>query len=1090
MQADEIVGFRLSPQQRRLWASQNDPHFCVQASLVLAGDLQPTLLREAVHAVVTRHEILRTSFCCLPEFAFPLQVINEGAEAFWESIDLGSLDEVAQARAIEERLEQEQSFRPDLAAGSLLRVSLLRLAPQKHLFLISLPALCADARTLKNLAMEIARCYAGAELPEAPMQYADFSEWQNELLESDETRIGREYWRNYGTQLHDSALLATKLPFEKKPFRHGSSGPQAESPLTVEAFSTSSIRFSLSPEITAKLDTLVEECNSSDRGALLACWQILLWRLTGQLDFVVATSFDGRKYEELEGALGLIEKYLPIAAHLDAELTLAGLLERVEASAREAGKWQESFSWDHILDASQKQNVLPFGFSCEEQPATLRADDLSFSIYRVSSSSERFNIQLSCLRDERSASAELQYNPNVISSVDAEAVASLFRVLLANALDQPRLPIGRLNLLSDEEARELVVELNDTQTPFDTRQTIHELFAEMAAATPEATALICEQSQLSYAELNERANQLAHLLIAQGAGPESIVALCLERSELSIIAMLAVLKAGAAYLPLDPAQPAERLNGMVADSRAAILLSTQNLTSLFASLPIQQICLDREAAQIAIQSKLNPHTKVRPENLAYVIYTSGSTGRPKGVAIEHRQLLNYVWAIAPRLDVSAPASYASVSTLAADLGNTAIFPALAQGDCLHLIAQECAASPGQLAAYGRQHRVDCLKLVPSHLAALLSDSGAASLLPRQRLVLGGETASWELVNKVRQLAPECRVLNHYGPTETTVGVLTYEVDAASSSGPSLPLGRPLANVLAYVLDAELAPVPIGVTGELFIGGASVGRGYVGQAAQTAERFLPDPYNTQAGQRMYRTGDLVRYNRAGEIEFLGRLDEQVKLRGYRIELGELEAVLRGHAGVREAVVVALEVRSGEKQLVAYVVGEVSLQELQDYMRKQLPEYMIPARYVQLPKIPLTANGKVDRRQLPELKKEEREFVAPSTETEALVADIWRAVLGVERVGASDNFFELGGHSLLLIQVISKAREVFQVELPVRGLFDAPTVVGLAHLIERLQSDQEESGQAEILALLAELSEEELGIELNKKLNNGMNGMDIR
>jgi amino acid adenylation domain-containing protein len=1090
MQADELVGFRLSPQQRRLWASQNDPYVRVHTSLLLAGDLQPALLREAVHAVVARHEILRTSFCCLPEFTFPLQVINESAEPFWESIDLGSLDEIAQARAIEEHFEQEQLFRPNPAAGSLLRFSLLKLAPQEHLCLIGLPALCADARTLKNLAMEIARCYAGAAVPEASMQYADFSEWQNELLEADETRTGREYWRNYGTQLHDSALFATSLPFEKKPFPHGFAGPQAGSPLAVEAFSTASIRFSVSPEITTKLDTLVRACNSSTRGVLLACWQILLWRLTGQRNFIVGTCFDGRKYEELAGALGLIEKYLPIAAHLDAELTLAGLLEQVETSTREAGKWQEAFSWDHLLDASQKQNSLPLGFSCEEQPAQLAANGLSFSIYRVSSSSERFSIQLSCVPAEESITAELRYDPNVLLSADAEAIASVFRVLLANALDQPRLPIGRLNLLSDEEARQLVAKWNDTQTVFDTEQNIHELFAERAAAAPGATALICAQSQLSYAELNERANQLAHLLIAQSARQESIVAFCLERSELSIIAILAVLKAGAAYLPLDPALPAERLNFMVADSRAAILLSTQNFTPLFASLPIPLICLDSESALIANQSKLNPDTKVRPENLAYVIYTSGSTGRPKGVAIEHRQVLNYVRAIAPRLDMSGPASYASVSTLAADLGNTAIFPALAQGGCLHLIAQECAASPAQLAAYGRLHRVDCLKLVPSHLSALLSDSGAAALLPRQRLVLGGEAASWELVNKVRQLAPECRVLNHYGPTETTVGVLTCEVEAASSGGPSVPLGRPLANVRAYVLDAELAPVPIGVTGELFIGGASVGRGYVGQPAQTAERFLPDPYSAQAGQRMYRTGDLVRYNRAGEIEFLGRLDEQVKVRGYRIELGEVEAVLRGHAGVREAVVVANEVRSGEKQLVAYVVGAASLHELQAYVRQQLPEYMVPARYLQLPRIPLTPNGKVDRRQLPEPKQEAREFVAPGTETQALVADIWRGVLGVERVGATDNFFELGGHSLLLIQVMSRARELFQVELPVRSLFDAPTVVGLAQLIERLQSEQEQTAQAEILALLAELSEEELGVELNKKLNNGMNGMDMR
>jgi Condensation domain len=371
MQADEIVGFRLSPQQRRLWSSQNDPYFRVQASVLIAGDLQPTLLRKAVHAVVARHEILRTSFCCLPEFTFPLQVINETAEPCWESIDLSGLDEIDQARAIEEHFEQELSFRPDLSAGSLLRLSLLRLAAQKHLFLIGLPALCADARTLKNIAVEISRCYSVVDLPETPMQYADFSEWQNELLEADETRVGREYWRNYGTQLRDSPLLAGSLPFEKKPFLNSSGGHKSGNPTELEATSTASVRFSLSPEITKKVDSLVREGNSSASGVLLGCWQILLWRLTGQRDFIVGTCFDGRKYEELEGALGLIEKYLPITAHLEADQTLARLLEQIETSTRDAGKWQEAFSWDHVLDVSQTQSVLPFGFSCEEHPAKL-----------------------------------------------------------------------------------------------------------------------------------------------------------------------------------------------------------------------------------------------------------------------------------------------------------------------------------------------------------------------------------------------------------------------------------------------------------------------------------------------------------------------------------------------------------------------------------------------------------------------------------------------------------------------------------------------------------------------------------------------
>jgi amino acid adenylation domain-containing protein len=664
-----------------------------------------------------------------------------------------------------------------------------------------------------------------------------------------------------------------------------------------------------------------------------------------------------------------------------------------------------------------------------------------------------------------------------------EAVARYFTTLLNNALDQPEIPIGRLSLLTDREALELIGAGPEGAEQWTGVAGVHELFAERVAEHEQQAALVCGEESLSYGELNRRANQLAHLLRKQGAGPEKIVAICVERSALAIIAMLGVLKTGAAYLPLDVSQPAERLRYMVSDSGAELLVSTKELASQFTGLGLQQVCLDQEAERLQQQPESNPEVQVRGANLAYVIYTSGSTGQPKGVGIEHRQLRNYVGAMRERLGVKWPASLGSVTTLAADLGHTAVFPALAWGGCLHLVTQECAGSASELAAYMERHEVDCLKLVPSHLAALLSGGGGAQLLPRRRLVLGGEAASWELIRQVQELAPECRVLNHYGPTETTVGVLTCELsEEASGEERTVPLGRPLAHVRAYVLDGELAPVPVGVRGELYIGGAGVGRGYMGQAAQTAERFVPDPYAREAGSRMYRTGDVVSYERSGLLEFHGRVDEQVKVRGYRIELGEVAAALQEHEQVREAVVVAREVRSGEQQLVAYVAGEASSAALQEHLRRRLPEYMVPGVYVAVEQLPLTANGKVDRRRLPEVElTSSARSEAPGSETEELVAGIWREVLGVDRVGAQDNFFALGGHSLLLIQVTSKTRAFFQIDLPVRSLFDAPTVATQAKLIERLKVEQEETEHAQVLELLAQLSEDELDAELSKRLN---------
>ncbi|HEY9709241.1 MAG TPA: amino acid adenylation domain-containing protein, partial [Oculatellaceae cyanobacterium] len=588
------------------------------------------------------------------------------------------------------------------------------------------------------------------------------------------------------------------------------------------------------------------------------------------------------------------------------------------------------------------------------------------------------------------------------------------------------------------------------------------------AKTPEQIAVVFEDQQLTYAQLNSRANQLAHHLQALGVGGETIVALCVDRSLEMVVGLLGILKAGGAYLPLDPILPNDRLAFMVKDAGASVILTQKHLAQRLSQQSISIVCLDTNWEEIARQPEENPPTDVTPENLVYVIYTSGSTGKPKGVAIEHRQLLNYLQGILARLDLPVGSSFATVSTIAADLGNTAIFPALCTGGCLHVISQERATNPEALAQYCEYHAIDCLKIVPSHLNALLSAAHPDKIMPRKRLILGGEALSWQLVEKIQEYSPDCQIVNHYGPTETTVGVLTYLIpsEAIGHQSETVPLGCAIANTQVYILDHHLRPVPIGVPGELYIGGESLARGYLNQPELTNERFIRNPFSIQEkaedgrqkaegsvqnpqSSRLYKTGDLGRYLPNGNIEFLGRIDHQVKIHGFRIELCEIESVLSQHSAIREAIVLAREDEPDKKRLVAYIVpngqSEFSVSDLRNFLKETLPEYMIPSAFVRLKALPLTPNGKLDRQALPapdSVKPElEGRFVAPRTPVEETIARSWTQVLGRDKVGIYDNFFELGGDSISSIQIVARLNQA-GLQLTPKQMFEYPTVAGLA------------------------------------------------
>jgi amino acid adenylation domain-containing protein len=1042
-QIQSIAGSPLSSQQEHLWRlTQLDDtyHSRAQSAILIEGALDKAALQHAVENIVARHEILRTAFVHPDELVVPLQVVTDSSAPAWGEIS-------ARRESIDDLLEEEWR-----QADEALRVCLVELDANEHVLIATLPALCADERSLSIIYEELIDSYASSTVdhPREILQYADYAAWQNELPAED-------------VQLISGDISGVSLPFE---------GHTSDS--------RTKFSFSFDSDETKLIDDLARRLEVSPSVVLLASWQTLLWRLTGEADVVVGREFDGRNFSELEGAVGLFARYLPIRAELEGRTRFSEQVTRLQHVVQETNERQQYFTFDAAM--------LPtwsYGFSFHELPPPHAAADVNFSVIQQRASFERFRVGLFCHVASNALAVEFRYAPRVFDEQSMQRLTSSFRVLMRSAVTNPDATINSYPLLGEEDRQRLLIDFNQSTSPAVTDdKCFHEIFAEQAALTPDNDALVYEDRRLTYAELNERANQLAHRLRKLGVGPESLVALLLARSPEMVVGMLGVLKAGGAYAPLDIAQPKERLSLMLQSAHPVAVVTQSDFVDLVQEWPV--VNLDTESQDLNAESPENPASNTTASNLMYVIYTSGSSGVPKGVAVEHRQLINYLHGVQEKLNLPAGASYAMVSTFAADLGNTAIFPALASGGTLHIMAQERISDPEAVATYFDEHQIDCLKIVPGHLAALLSSSEPARVLPRRLLVVGGEASPREGAIQLQELKPELRILNHYGPTETTVGVLTWELTPNEESTNTLPLGRPLRNTRAYVLDANLLPVPVGVPGELYVGGANVTRGYLNQPDLTAEKFIPDPFSAEPGERLYQTGDMVRFISEEAIEFLGRKDQQIKIRGYRIEPGEIESQLELHPEVREAIVIPREYSPIEKRLVAYVaVAAPSLQvsDLRSHLAERLPEYMVPSSFVLLTALPRTPNGKIDRQALPApAETEDTElFVAPRTPVEEALCRIWSQLLGVEQIGVNNSFFELGGHSLMAMQLLSRLRGIFQLELPLRVVFEAPTIAKLA---EVLVSYEVTPGQVERIAAITVELETMSSEAVNEKLREVM------
>ncbi|WP_223644877.1 non-ribosomal peptide synthetase [Corallococcus sp. EGB] len=1025
----------LSFAQQRLWfIDQLQPGtslYNVPMAVRLEGPLDVALLERALREVVRRHEVLRTTF--REDASGPVQVVSPEPVLTLERKDVsGSPPEEAW------RLAREAAAQPfDLAKGPLLRAQLLTSSPTEHLLVVVVHHIVSDGWSMTLLVREVALAYGAlargqaVPLPPLAVQYADFAVWQREWLQGPRLEKQLDYWKRQLAGVPSALELPTDFP---RPATRDGRGARHD--------------VLLPRELTDSLKALAQQEGASLYMALLTGWQVLMARYSGQDDVTVGSPMAGRTRGEVEGLIGLFVNAQVLRTRVTGSSSFRTLLRQVRETVLAAQEHQE-LPIERLVEELKPERIpgrTPFFQVMLTYQASFRAsssiEGVKMEALELDTFAAKFDLTLQVLESDAGLKGYLEYTTDIFTPSTAARMAEHLRVLLEEAVMQPDAQVSSLQLLAGEEREQVLVEWNATRAPFPEACT-HSLFEAQVHRAPDTVAAVFEGTQLTYAQLDARANQLAHALRRRGVGPEVRVALSVERSLDIVIGLLGILKAGGAWVPVDPLLPRERLSFMLEDSAAQVLVTQQALVDRFPeALHARALCLDTERESLAKEPADAPVSGVTPANLAYLLYTSGSTGTPKGTAVQHRSVANLVTHEAVAYGIGPGSRVLQFASLSFDLSVEEIFTTLCNGATLVLAPLEKLMPGAPLPVLLREQELSVVSLTPAALAATSPEG-----LPKVRTVIsGGEALPADVVAR---WAPGRRLLNTYGPTEATV-IATFGEVVADGNVPSI--GKPLANVRVYVLDPHGQPVPVGVRGELHIGGVGVARGYAGRPGLTAERFIPDPFSSTPGERLYRTGDVVRWRADGQLDFVGRIDAQVKVRGFRIELGEVENALRSAPAVKDAVVIAREDSPGDKRLVAYVVGDaLDVTALRSHLKQHLPEYMVPAAFVSLETLPLTANGKVDRKALPapdaSMLRASNAYEAPSTPLEEKLAALWSEVLRVPTVGRTDNFFELGGHSLLATQLVARVRAAFNVELPLRALFEAPTIAVLAGRLQQ-------------------------------------------
>jgi amino acid adenylation domain-containing protein len=1012
----------LSFGQQRLWfldqLREDGAAYNISGGVRLTGPLDAAILDRAFRGVVARHESLRTTF--------PEGKVRVGAAVDSPIVETRDVEpESVRGIAIE---EAQRRF--DLATGPLLRVLLLRLSAVSHVLLVTMHHIVSDGWSLGVLIRETIALYdaesAGkpSPLPPLALQYADFAHWQREWFQG----VAREKQLSFWQEQLAGAPQILNLPTDR---------PRPP----VQRFAGGAHTVHIPQSLVARVATLGAQNGATLFMTTLAAFAVLLSRYSAQDDLLIGSPVANRTRSEVEPLIGLFVNTVVLRASLKGNPPFTEFLRRIRQTALGAFSHQDT-PFDLLVEKLQPARNLShsplFQVMFVLQNAHSMAPDgelssLAMTPLEPEQGTAKFDLTLFLEEAAGRLKATWEYSTSLFEHETIARMATHFECLLESIVADPAQPIGKLTLIRPAERMQLLTGWNATAAPYPSDRCFHELFEEQAARSPEAIAAVFGAERLTYAELDARANRLARYLQSQGIGRESLVGLYCARSLELMTAVLGTLKAGAAYVPLDAGYPADRLNFMLRDAQVKLVLTQEKLG---ARLPdgLPRLCLDTEWPKVEVQSAAVLPRTVSPDDLAYVLYTSGSTGEPKGAEIPHRGLTNYLtWAVRS-YDVAQGSGSPVHSSISFDATITSWFTPLLAGRTVTLV-DESAEIEALSALLQSEENFSLVKITPAHLEALSHIFPAERTCAARAFIVGGEALFGKQLAFWRTHAPATRIINEYGPTETVVGCCVYEAPAGHAHPGAVPIGRPIANTQLYVLDANLEPVPTGVPGELYIGGDGVARGYRNRPALSAEKFLANPFG---GGRLYRTGDLVKYLPDGNLVYLGRLDDQVKIRGFRVELGEVEAVLTQHPAVQEAAVIA-----DSQRLVAYVVSSAPASELRSFVSGKLPDYMTPSLFITVAAMPLTPNGKVDRRALPApTAPEPLAPVAPRTPAEETIAGIWAEVLGVPRLGVHDNFFDLGGHSLLAIQAISRIRQAFGVELPLRTLFEAPSVAGLA------------------------------------------------
>lgn len=1032
----------LSFAQQRLWfLDQLEPDnafYNIPVALRLEGSLDKKALEESFRQLIRRHESLRTIFVAREGEPFQ-QILPEGQFTLDER-DLTAFPAAEREAEVHRQAAEEAQTPFDLSRGPLLRCAILTLADQDHALLLTMHHIISDGWSMQLFIQELIATYQALtaaqepELPALALQYADFAVWQRQWLQNEVLQNELAYWEN---------KLTGAPPLLELPLDH----PRP----AVQSFNGAVATRQLSAELTEALRRLGQREGATLYMTLLTAFAVLLHRYSGQNDFNIGTPVANRNHQEIEKIIGFFVNSLVLRMDLSENPTLLQLLQRVRETSLEAYTHQD-IPFEMLVEKLHPTRDLSHSplfqvmFVMQNLPeAAIDLPDLTIRPVEFENGTSKFDLTLTMAEGSAGLQAEMEFNCDLFLPATIDRMLNHLVMILEAMAQDPEQGVSALPLLTEAENRLILEQWNATGHVYPDQMTVHEWFEALAASQPQAPALSFLGQETSYDELNRRANQLARHLHRRGIGPESLIGICMDRSPEMVVGMLGALKAGGAFVPIDPNYPEARISYMLNDSGIAVLLTQSEIARQLPPHQANDLALDSDWALIAGENDSNFHLRVLPHHLAYVIYTSGSTGQPKGTMLQHQGVCNLATAQKDAFKVGPGSRILQFSSLSFDASVWETVMALLSGATLCLAPRDSFVTGQGLLSVLIAERITTVTLPPSVLTVMPEEP-----LPHlQTIITAGEKCSTDLVSR---WGGGRRFFNAYGPTETTVCASMYLcADAAISP----PIGRPLYNFELYVVDRHLQPVPLGAAGELLVGGVGLARGYLRRPELTAEKFVPHPFSAVPGARLYRTGDLVRYLPDGNIEFLGRIDHQIKVRGFRIELGEIESLLKDHPEIVDVIVVPHSDTPGDIRLFAYLVcrdGMLTASQVRSYLKEHLPEYMVPSGFIFLEQMPLTPSGKIDRKALPQPDQERPamavEYVAPRTPAEENLARICAELLHLERVGIHDNFFDLGGHSLLATQFISRLRDQFQVEVPVRMIFETPTIADLAAAIERL------------------------------------------